>query len=260
MGEAEHVVDASRALRRPCEDHPSAGTTQDFRESRSQVWRSSLEEKWIERMADDRTRRRRQACGRGGVPIAFPQEHEIVNKRRGAGPRAEKPRDVQRGVVPVVRNLRRHRWIKKSSRQVRPAMERAEEDSDQPPAKGGLAWNTTHREEQACGQAAHADVKSLRFEDPTKCHGGSIVGRVSMPFDRHFVPLLRAYLARHDGGLVALGLERPGQIAEVPPRLKVQLRRRERLGDDRDPKGFQESAHALTRPASEAGRGWDSPE
>jgi hypothetical protein len=42
--------------------------------------------------------------------------------------------------------------------------------------------------------------------------------------------------------------------------LKVQLRRRERLGDDRDPKGFQESAHALTRPAQEAGRGWDSPE
>jgi len=51
---------------------------------------------------------------------------------------------------------------------------------------------------------------------------------------------------------VALGQERPRQIRQIPPRLKVQFGRREGLGDDRDPKGPKNQPAPLHRPASEA--------
>src|SRR5438445_788925 len=55
-GQAEHIVDAPRALWGPREDDPSADRTQDSRESRSQTWRCPLQEERIERMANHRAR------------------------------------------------------------------------------------------------------------------------------------------------------------------------------------------------------------
>src|SRR3989442_11448872 len=144
----------------------------------------------------------------------------------------------------MVRYLGRQRRTEKPSPQPRSAMERSEKNADQPPAMRTLARTPTHRKEKAGRHAAHTDVESFGLQGATKCDGRAIIARVSMPFDGHAVPTLGAHLARHDGGLVALGLKGSGQIAQISPRLKVQLGWRERLGDDRNPKGLQESARA----------------
>jgi len=79
-----------------------------------------------------------------------------------------------------------------------------------------------------------------------------------MPFDGYAVPAPGAQLACHDRGLVAVDPERLCKIAQVSPRLQVQLGRRERFGDDRDPKGFQGSARASASDGIGARHGWDS--
>jgi len=81
-----------------------------------------------------------------------------------------------------------------------------------------------------------------------------------MPSDGHAVPGSGAHFACHDRGLVADDPERLGKIPQVSPRLEVQLGRGERFGDNRDPKGFQESARASASAGIGTRQGWDSPE
>src|SRR5207245_6337627 len=146
-GQAEHVVDAPRALRGPREDDASADRTQDSRESRSQTWRGPLQEERIERMAKDRARGRRKAGSRRPVPIAVPQEPEMVHKSRRVRPGTEEPRPVHRDVVPIVRDFGGQGRIEKSSRQLPRVVEGPEKDSNYPSSKRPLGLSTARREE-----------------------------------------------------------------------------------------------------------------
>jgi len=81
-------------------------------------------------MANHRARWRGKAGGRRPVPIAVPQEPEVVHKPRRVRPGTEEPRPIHRDVVPIVRDFSGQGRIEKSSRQLLRVVERPKKDSD----------------------------------------------------------------------------------------------------------------------------------
>jgi len=162
--------------------------------------------------------------------------------------------------MPVVTNLRGQRRIQKSLRQVSPAVKGPKKDPDQASSKSIPGRMPRHREEQSRGQPTHADVEPPGSQHVPKRGSGTVIVSVGVAFDGHPDPSLNALGARDHGDLVTLRLERSGEIPQVSPWLQVQLGRRERFGDNRNPKGFQEPARASDSADIGSRRGWDSPE
>src|SRR5437899_9408671 len=95
--------------------------------------------------------------------------------------------------MSIVRNLSRHRRIEKSSRQLGAAVEGPEKNSRQPSSERG-AGRTTRREEEAGGQATHAEVESAGLQDAPQGRRSLVVAGVGMAFDGDFVPRFHATL------------------------------------------------------------------
>ena len=204
-------------------------------------------------MPNDRTGRWREPRGGPALSVRIPQEHVAVHIRGSVRPSPKQPRRVHRGMMPVVTDLRGQRRIQKSLRQVSAAVEGPQKDSDQASPKSTPRRTPPHREKQARGQPTHADVEPPGPQHVPKQRRGAVIVSLGEALDGHPVPSPHAFGARHQGGLVARGRKRSRKIPQVSPWLQVQLRRRKRFGDNRDPKSFQEQPAPLNRPTSEAG-------
>lgn len=145
-------------------------------------------------------------------------------------------------MVQIKTNFGDENRVEKPPRQVTSAVKRSEKYSRETSIERYVAWASAHGKEEARRQSTKTRVRVQRIKQLPKAQGALEVASIRMTFDTNPVPGFQPSVARDNGCIVAFRLYCLGQITQIPPRLQVQPFRRERLRDDRNPKGFHESA------------------